>query len=95
MGLFISYSSQDKGAIEPLRSALNRAHQQVWMDEELGGGEAWWRTILEQIRSCEVFIVALSDNSLASKPCQAEVRYARLCSARSFPFRSARSPTCG
>ena len=77
MGLFISYSSQDKGAIEPLRSALNRAHQQVWMDEELGGGEAWWRTILEQIRSCEVFIVALSDNSLASKPCQAEVRYAR------------------
>jgi hypothetical protein len=77
MGLFISYSSQDKGAIEPLRSALNRAHQQVWMDEELGGGEAWWRTILEQIRNCEVFIVALSDNSLGSKPCQAELRYAR------------------
>ena len=47
MALFISYSSQDKGAIEPLRSALHRAHHQVWMDEELGGGEAWWRTILE------------------------------------------------
>jgi hypothetical protein len=77
MALFISYSSQDKGAIEPLRSALHRAHHQVWMDEELGGGEAWWRTILEQIRSCEVFIVALSNNSLASKPCQAELRYAR------------------
>jgi hypothetical protein len=77
MGLFISYSSQDKGAIEPLRSALRRAHLQVWMDEELGGGEAWWRTILEQIRNCEVFIVALSDNQLASKPCQAELRYAR------------------
>ncbi|MBV8860642.1 MAG: sensor domain-containing protein [Mycobacterium sp.] len=77
MALFISYSSQDKGAIEPLRNALRRAHQQVWMDEELGGGEAWWRTILEQIRNCEVFIVALSDNQLASKPCQAELRYAR------------------
>jgi hypothetical protein len=77
MGLFISYSSQDKGAIEPLRSALHRAHHQVWVDEELGGGEAWWRTILEQIRNCEVFIVALSDNSLASKPCQAELRYAQ------------------
>jgi serine/threonine kinase PknH len=77
MGLFISYSSQDKGAIEPLRSALRRAHQQVWMDEELGGGEAWWRTILEQIRNCEVFIVAMSNNSIASKPCQAELRYAQ------------------
>jgi serine/threonine kinase PknH len=77
MGLFISYSSQDKGAIEPLRSALRRAHHQVWMDEELGGGEAWWRTILEQIRSCEVFVVALSNNSLGSKPCQAELRYAQ------------------
>ncbi|MDT7767456.1 MAG: serine/threonine kinase PknH [Mycobacterium sp.] len=77
MGLFISYSSQDKGAIEPLRNALRRAHHQVWMDEELGGGEAWWRTILEQIRSCEVFIVALSNNALASKPCQAELRYAQ------------------
>jgi serine/threonine kinase PknH len=77
MALFISYSSQDKGGIEPLRSALHRAHHQVWMDEELGGGEAWWRTILEQIRGCEVFIVALSNNSLASKPCQAELRYAQ------------------
>lgn len=77
MGLFISYSSMDKAAIEPLRTALHRAHQQVWMDEELGGGEAWWRTILEQIRNCEVFIVALSNNSLGSKPCQAEFRYAQ------------------
>jgi hypothetical protein len=77
MGLFISYSSHDKGAIEPLRSALHRAHHQVWMDEELGGGEAWWRTILDQIRNCEVFIVALSNNSLVSKPCQAELHYAQ------------------
>ncbi|MBV8177643.1 MAG: sensor domain-containing protein [Mycobacterium sp.] len=77
MGLFISYSSQDTGAIQHLKSALHRAHQQVWMDEELGGGEAWWRTILEQIRSCEVFIIALSNNSLASKPCQAELSYAQ------------------
>jgi serine/threonine kinase PknH len=77
MGLFISYSSLDKMGIEHLKTALHRARQQVWLDEELGGGEAWWRTILEQIRNSEVFIVALSNNSLASKPCQAELRYAR------------------
>ncbi len=77
MRLFVSYSSQDKAEIVNLKNALRRGHQQVWMDEELGGGEAWWRTILEQIRECEVFIVALSNNSLASKPCQAELRYAQ------------------
>ena len=74
--LFVSYASQDRTAIDILLTGLRRVHEQVWVDEELGGGEAWWRTILEQIRGCEVFISALSNNSLASKPCQAELRYA-------------------
>jgi hypothetical protein len=77
MGLFVSYSSQDRSALEPLTAALRRARQQVWFDDDLGGGEAWWNEILEQIRSCEVFIVALSNHSLESKPCQAELRYAK------------------
>jgi serine/threonine kinase PknH len=77
MGLFVSYSSQDRSAIEPLTAALRRARQQVWFDDDLGGGEAWWNEILEQIRSCEVFIIALSNHSLESKPCQAELRYAK------------------
>ena len=63
MGLFVSYSSQDRSAIEPLTTALRRARQQVWFDEDLGGGEAWWKEILEQIRSCEEYILALSNRS--------------------------------
>jgi hypothetical protein len=77
MALFVSYSSQDRSAIDALTTALRRARQQVWFDEELAGGEAWWGEILRQIRSCEVFIVALSNHSLRSKPCQAELRYAQ------------------
>ncbi|ORW53506.1 hypothetical protein AWC20_19810 [Mycobacterium parmense] len=77
MGLFISYASRDRRALDGLMAAFQRAHLQVWLDEELGGGEAWWRVILERIRDCDVFIVALSNNSLASKPCQAELRYAQ------------------
>jgi TIR domain len=49
----------------------------VWLDQRLGGGDAWWRAILEQIRGCEVFIFALSQHSIQSKPCQAELRYAQ------------------
>jgi len=87
MGLFISYSSQDRSAIEPLTAALRRARQQVWFDDDLGGGEAWWNEILEQIRSCEVFIVALSNHSLESKPCQAELRYAKALERPILPVR--------
>ncbi|MGA8547102.1 MAG: toll/interleukin-1 receptor domain-containing protein, partial [Mycobacterium sp.] len=87
MGLFVSYSSQDRSAIEPLTTALRRARQQVWFDEDLGGGQAWWNEILEQIRACEVFIVALSNHSLESKPCQAELRYAQALQRPILPVR--------
>jgi hypothetical protein len=87
MGLFVSYSSQDRSAIDPLTAALRRARQQVWFDDDLGGGEAWWNEILEQIRSCELFIVALSNHSLESKPCQAELRYAKALQRPILPVR--------
>jgi hypothetical protein len=77
MAVFISYSSRDRALLDGLMVALRQAHVPVWLDEELGGGETWWRQILEQIRACEVFIVAVSDHSFDSKPCQAELRYAR------------------
>lgn len=77
MALFISYSSQDRPTVDALTTALRRGQQQVWFDQELGGGESWWAKILEQVRSCDVFIVALSTNWLQSKPSQAELRYAR------------------
>src|ERR1700682_4348992 len=76
MAVFISYSSRERELLERLTKALRQAHEEVWLDEELGGGEAWWGEILEQIRACDVFIVALSKNSLESKPCQAELQYA-------------------
>ncbi|OBG68235.1 MULTISPECIES: sensor domain-containing protein [unclassified Mycobacterium] len=87
MPLFISYSSQDRATVDALTSALRRAQQQVWFDQELGGGDSWWNKILEQIRSCDVFIVALSNNWLQSKPSQAELRYARALNRPILPVR--------
>jgi serine/threonine kinase PknH len=77
MALFISYSSQDRTTVDALTNALRRGQQQVWFDQELGGGDSWWNRILEQIRACDVFIVALSNHWLQSKPSQSELRYAR------------------
>jgi serine/threonine kinase PknH len=77
MALFISYSSQDRSKVDALANALRRSGQQIWFDQELGGGDAWWSRILEQIRACNVFVVALSNAWLQSKPSQAEFRYAQ------------------
>ena len=77
MAVFVSYSSRDEAAVGTLLKALQRAREQVWLDEDLEVGESWWRTILEQIRDCDVFLFAVSDRSLESKPCQAELKYAQ------------------
>jgi hypothetical protein len=77
MGVFVSYSSRDREAVKSLTQDLQDAEEQVWLDQRLAGGDAWWRAILDQIRGCDVFIFALSQNSIQSKPCQAELHYAQ------------------
>ena len=76
MEIFVSHASYDGAAIRSLVQDLERAGMQVWLDQDLKGGEAWWTSILEHIRACKVFIFAVSDNSLKSKPCRAELDYA-------------------
>lgn len=49
----------------------------MWLDQELHGGDTWWQTILKQIQDADVFVFALSNHSQRSKPCRAELDYAR------------------
>jgi serine/threonine kinase PknH len=77
MTVFICHSSHDHAAVRSLVQHLQTAHESVWLDQSLIGGEAWWHRILHQIRSCTVFVVALSNSCLQSKPCRAEMDYAK------------------
>ena len=77
MTLFISYSSKDAAAVREVVRDLSLARFDVWLDQELRGGDPWWQDILRQIRECDVFLFSLSAHSLASKPCRAELSYAR------------------
>jgi serine/threonine kinase PknH len=77
MTVFISHSSRDHAAVRSLVQHLQSARETVWLDQSLVGGEAWWDRILHQIRSCTVFLIALSNNCLQSKPCRAEIDYAK------------------
>lgn len=49
----------------------------VWFDRDLTGGDSWWQEILTQIRRASVFVLVVSTHSLRSRPCLAELDYAR------------------
>jgi formylglycine-generating enzyme required for sulfatase activity len=72
--LFISYSRVDIALAELVVDRLRRVYglPNVWYDDELHGGQRWWKAILEQIAACDVFVYLLSNESVTSLYCQAE-----------------------
>jgi TIR domain-containing protein len=76
MAIMLSYSRKDEAVVKALARDLEAAKRQVWFDHNLVGGDAWWDSILRNIRSATVFLFALSDASLHSKPCRLELDYA-------------------
>ena len=87
MQTFISYSRQDELIVSAIAADLRRARVTVWLDQDLSGGSNWWQTILKQIREADIFILALSQWSQRSKPCQAELSYARALGMPVIPVR--------
>jgi len=77
MTIFVSHSSTDAEPVRTLVANLQAGGNQVWLDQDLTGGESWWSSILNQIRGCSVFVFAMSENSLQSEACALELTYAR------------------
>jgi TIR domain len=76
--IFASYSRADIVFIEKLFELIKLARPQddTWYDADITGGEYWWKTILEEIGKCDLFIYLISNESLESPYCQAELREA-------------------
>ena len=76
--VFVSHSHQDQDfclrLITDLRHDLG-GDDTVWYDANGGlhAGDAWWRTIVQEIAAREVFIVALSPAAVASKWVEDEI----------------------
>ncbi|GAA2981556.1 toll/interleukin-1 receptor domain-containing protein [Actinokineospora diospyrosa] len=77
MHVFISYARRDQASITTLRADFERFGNRVWFDRESHGGQDWWDDVLSHVRGCVVFIFAVSPDSLRSKACLAELRYAK------------------
>jgi hypothetical protein len=74
--VLISYAHQDREAVENMSTDLQLAGHEVWIDRNITGGQAWWDQVLTNIEGCEVFLFAMSPESLSSDACQRECYYA-------------------
>ncbi|MHB8478160.1 MAG: TIR domain-containing protein [Steroidobacteraceae bacterium] len=62
--VFLSYASQDAEAAQRICDALRAAGVEVWLDKsELRGGDAWDRSIRQQIRDCALFVPIISQHT--------------------------------
>lgn len=74
--IFLSYSRYNLALVEALVQDLEAIGNQVWLDQSLTGGQAWWEKILANIRDADIFIFGLSSESLESEACKSELNYA-------------------
>jgi hypothetical protein len=75
-GIFVSYSRESEVAVRALAQDVEALEHTVWFDHDLSGGKVWWEQILTEIRNCQVFMMALSPDSLRSVACSSEYNYA-------------------
>ena len=61
----------------PCSRDLEALGHEVWLDEQLSGGQLWWDEILGHIRTCDAFLFLVSPASVASEACLAEFGYAQ------------------
>lgn len=76
MRFFISYSRAVRTDVSRLVGLLEAKGHEVWWDAEIPPGQAWWATILDKIEWCEVFVFVVSEKSVQSPYCLAELKYA-------------------
>src|SRR5512143_3464030 len=75
--VFVSYSRTNLDVVAQLVEDIAAVGIGAWHDQTLTGGQRWWDNILANIRGCDVFIAALSPESLDSEACRSELAYAK------------------
>jgi hypothetical protein len=73
--VFVSYSRTDLTVVTKMIEDLEAAGIDVWHDRTLTAGQRWWDNILVKIRECDIFVLALSPDSLDSEACGSELGY--------------------
>ncbi len=70
--VFVCYARENEATVLQIVDILRDAGQEPWFDSALLPGQKWKEEILNKIGHCEVFLYALSPESVASYWCQWE-----------------------
>lgn len=83
--LFVSHAVQDEAQIQPVVDELRQVFglELFLCADSIATGEAWHEVILSRLRSCEMFVLLLSQHSKNSTFCAFEVGFAM---ARGLPI---------
>jgi WD40 repeat protein len=73
--VFVSYARGDARRVDALVEGLRQLRYDVWLDQELTGGQAWWDAVLSQIRASSAVLVAVSPAALESVAVRREYEY--------------------
>ncbi|MCP4264507.1 MAG: toll/interleukin-1 receptor domain-containing protein [Candidatus Brocadiaceae bacterium] len=87
--IFVSYSRESQAIVKAMVNDIEELGHNVWLDAELTGGQVWWDQILEKIRKCNIFVYALTPESLESHACKLELDYAYKLNKTILPIRVA------
>ncbi len=84
---FISYSRKNKAFVQQLTAAFEAQQRGVWVDwEKIPLGAQWWDEIETGIEESNAFIFVISPDSITSKVCQTELKYAVSHNKRLIPI---------
>jgi hypothetical protein len=84
---FVSYSRADKQFVVELIPLLQLAYSShiIWHDQQIPGGDKWWKNIQVQIVNSEIFVFLLSNDAFESEYCCGEFRLAKSHNKRILP----------
>ena len=64
--IFLSYSREDRGRVQPLAACLERAGHNVWWDQHISGGEQFAEAIEKALHDADVVVAVWSEASARS-----------------------------
>lgn len=86
-GLFVSYSRLDRQFAVRLASALSDLGIDVWLDiEDIPAGKRWSTAIQEGLDVCDVMVVVITPESMASRNVEDEWQYFLECGKPIIPL---------